>query len=139
MHLPALPTWRIERKNELPVVPFSVLILQKLQGWDDHRNAVEDRYKKKAPADAKDLIWLIGGGGGKNAAVLRELKQRRPWNDRTLFTEEFERLSRERVISFCEEFPQQASVFRSLGFATVQNLDGHHTVSPRVEWSLRSL
>ena len=120
MHLPALPTWRIEWKSELPVVPLSVLILQKLQGWDDHRNAVEDRYKKKAPADANDLKCLIRSG--KNAAVLRGLKMRRPWNDRTLFSEEFERLSRERVISFCEEFPQQVNVFSSLGFVTARNL-----------------
>lgn len=123
MHLPALPTSLIEWKGELPVVPLSVLILQKLQGWDDHRNAVEERYKKKVPADVKDVVWLIGGGDGRNAAVLRDLKQRRPWNDRALFSEEFERLSRERVISFCEAFPQHVNIFRNLGFATARDLD----------------
>jgi hypothetical protein len=123
MHLPALPTSLIVWKNELPIVPFSVLILQKLQGWDDHRTAVEERYTEKAPVDAKDLAWLIGGAN-RNAAVLRELKQRRPWSDRTLFSEEFERLSRERVISFCEAFPQHINTFRNLGFATVRDLDG---------------
>jgi hypothetical protein len=118
MHLPALPTSLITWKNELPLVPFSVLILQKLQGWDDHRNAVEDRYIKKAPVDAQDLGCLIGGGSGRNVAVLREVKQTRPWSDRILFGEEFERLSRERVISFCEEFPRLVHVFKNLGFAT---------------------
>jgi hypothetical protein len=122
MHLPALPTSLIEWKNELPVIPFSVLILQKLQGWDDHRNAVEERYTEKAPVDAKDLAWLIGGGG-RNAAVLRDLKERRPWNDRTFFSEEFERLSRDRVISFCEAYPQHINVFRNLGFATAREMD----------------
>lgn len=104
----------------MPLVPYSVLVLQKLQGWDDHRNATEERYVQKAPADKKDLEWLIGGGGRRNAAVLRELKQSRPWSDRTLFSEEFERLSRERVIRFCEAFPQHANVFKNLGFATVR-------------------
>jgi hypothetical protein len=118
MHLPALSASLIEWKGQLPVVPLSVLILQKLQGWDDHRKAEEERYTQKAPVDAKDLAWLIGGGGGKNARVLIYLKKRRPWNDRALFSEEFEGLSRQRVISFCEAFPEHVKVFRDLGFVT---------------------
>jgi hypothetical protein len=119
MHLPALPTSLIAWKGELPLVPFSVLILQKLQGWDDHRNAVEDKYTRKAPLDAQDLAYLIGSTSSRrNAVVLGELKQTRPWSNRILFSEEFERLSRDRVISFCGAFPQQAHIFKSLGFAT---------------------
>jgi hypothetical protein len=123
MNLPALPTSLIEWKSQLPVVPFSVLILQKLQGWDDHRKAEEKRYRQKAPVDAQDLEWLIGSGDGRNVGVLMYLMERRPWNDRTLFSEEFERLSRERVMSFCQVFPEHVNVFRDLGFVTVPELD----------------
>ena len=35
MHLPALPTSMITRISSLPLVPFPVLLLQKLQGWAD--------------------------------------------------------------------------------------------------------
>jgi hypothetical protein len=92
MHLPSLPALLITWKNELPLVPFSVLILQKLQGWNNHQNAVEDKYIKKAPVGAQDLGCLIGGSG-RNVAVLREVKQTRPWSDRIIFSEEFKCLS----------------------------------------------
>jgi hypothetical protein len=117
MHLPALSPQRIlwQKRGEyiLPVVPFSVLLLQKLQGWDDHRKATEKRYLGKAPVDVKDLQNLL-----QMRNHIEPLKVLRPWSDRTLFSEEFEQLSRERVAEFCVAFPDQLWVWHQLGFDT---------------------
>lgn len=117
MHLPALPRARIvwQKRGEyvLPVVPFAVLLLQKLQGWDDHRTATEARYVEKAPIDVADLANML-----RMPRHVQPLTVSRPWADRALFSEEFEQLSSERVQEFCEEFPQHKRAWQLLGFET---------------------
>ncbi|GLB40127.1 hypothetical protein LshimejAT787_0706370 [Lyophyllum shimeji] len=123
MHLPALPASRVFWRGggpgpdtALPVLPFEVLLLQKLQGWDDHRKAEEERYQAKVEVDVADLEWLLGVG------VRRYLRNRERraggggWDDRVLFSEEFETLSRERVAAFCEAHPKWTGMWRGLGF-----------------------
>lgn len=95
----------------LPVLPFAVLLLQKLQGWDDHRKAEEERYLKKVDVDVTDLEWMLENGVGRYMGGRGGV-----WDERVLFSEEFERLSRERVRAFCEAHPRWASVWRGLGF-----------------------
>ncbi|KAG6893566.1 hypothetical protein C0992_009497, partial [Termitomyces sp. T32_za158] len=88
-----------EPEPKIPVLPFNVLLLQKLQAWDDHRRAEELRYKKKAPVDVEDLEWMLGFAVPKYLR-LDPRRSATVWSNRELFDEEFEKRSRERVIEF---------------------------------------
>ena len=131
MHLPMLSpdliTWKTDvnsrRRVNLPVVPFPVLLLQKLQGWDDHRLAVEERHKKKVPFDERDLWWALHAGVDQwlNDVSDEWSKKREDgnwdvWSDRRLFSEEFEALSRERIKIICRLCPSLAGAWEALGF-----------------------
>jgi len=53
-----------------------------------------------------------GGGGSQN---LRE-RLRELWSDRTMFSEEFEALSRVRVRNFCEVYTGLRDAWKAIGF-----------------------
>ncbi|KAF8060638.1 hypothetical protein FPV67DRAFT_1423089 [Lyophyllum atratum] len=114
MHLPALAPAAIVMQSRMPVVPFAVLLLQKLQAWDGHRLAGEERYKKKAPVDANDLSWMLGSSG--IGRILTDTRTHGLWSDRGLFSEEFEVISRGRVKAFCAAFPSWSDAWAKLGF-----------------------
>ncbi|KAF8167180.1 hypothetical protein B0H34DRAFT_791941 [Crassisporium funariophilum] len=97
----------------IPVVPFSLLLLHKLQGWDDHRKAEESFKSKKQVQDAADIKKLMS-----LRQHVEKLKKEEPWNDEELFSLEFQRLSRERIQDYCKTFPDRAQDWKSLGFAT---------------------
>ncbi|KAG6917085.1 hypothetical protein DXG01_003974 [Tephrocybe rancida] len=131
MHLPALhPNDLVWRYNNIlpyksrppeplmPVIPFSVLLLQKLQAWNSRRAAQEPHHRKKAPVDVRDLEWMLDIGGPKHLLVWGAAV----WRDRRLFDEEFERLSRERVCAFCVAYPQWTEVWKYLGFDVPQRV-----------------
>ena len=110
LHLPALPTTRIFWDEGLPLIPFSLLLLQKLQGWDDHRVSGEEVKRLKQITDAKDIQGLLELSG------MVSLRFSRPWSDRLLFDEQFEMLSRGRVRLYCFMFPEWAEHWELLGF-----------------------
>ncbi|KAG6908910.1 hypothetical protein DXG01_002791 [Tephrocybe rancida] len=112
MNLPSLQLWQVVIRAGLPVVPYSVLLMQKLQGWDDHRNSADDRHRKKAPDDTKDVLWLLESSD----ALMNTSSQLQAWSDRSLFSESFENLSRTRVNLFCVVFPASSEKWRKLGF-----------------------
>ena len=114
LHLPRLSGTQITQLGGLPVVPFSVLLLQKLQGWDDHRKLRWSEPKKyaKASTDARDLQQLL-----TLDRHLTPLRISRPWNDPSLFGDEFRDLSRQRVRDFCTIFPTCRQDFNLLGFS----------------------
>ena len=95
------------------MIPFSLLLLQKLQGWDDHRKLRWTYPKKyaKATIDARDLHQLL-----MLEQHVAPLRVSQPWNDSSLFTEEFMILSRQRVRDFCDSFPACKLDFELLGF-----------------------
>lgn len=122
MHLPALPTSMITQLSSLPLVPFPVLLLQKLQGWADHSAATEARYRRKISVDSRDLEWCLNSrnvkrhllkyvSNGRQEECLKEL-----WSDRTMFSEEFEALSRVRVREFCEVHTGLREAWKAIGF-----------------------
>lgn len=113
MNLPALPLESIAWNGDLPVVPYSVLLLQKLQAWDDHLKALERRYTRKVPVDVEDVRWLLSPG-----RFMDYLKLTQPWNNRRLFSDIFLLLSMERVKDFCFAFPEHSTPWRELGFET---------------------
>jgi hypothetical protein len=110
LRLPALPSTHISWDEGLPLVPFSLLLLQKLQGWDDHRISGENIKRLKQTTDVGDIKGLLG------LSEMVPLQISRPWSDRLLFDEEFETLSRERVRLYCSMFPECAESWGSLGF-----------------------
>ena len=125
MHLPALPTSMITQLSSLPLVPFPVLLLQKLQGWADHTAATEARYRRKIGVDSRDLEWCINSrnvkrhllkyvSNGRQERQEESLKEL--WSDRTMFSEEFEALSKVRVREFCEVYTGLREAWKAIGF-----------------------
>lgn len=123
MHLPALPPAKLkwlspgdaEPISKLPALPFPVVLLQKLQAWDDHRRSEEERYTKKVPMDVADLEWMLRVGVGRYLKDGEE-QWHGTWSDREMFSEEFEQLSKGRVGAFCEIHPKWSGTWKGLGF-----------------------
>jgi len=115
MHLPSLSEDQIEWYGGLPVVPFPVLLLQKLQGWDDHRRMQnEPRKYAKRLTDARDVHDLLALE--EHVDALRQSGPYQwPWKNRDVFSEDFERLSMIRVRDFCAFYPKTRDMFRALG------------------------
>jgi len=123
MNLPALPTSMITQRSSLPLVPFPVLLLQKLQGWADHRVATEARYRAKINVDAGDLEWCLNSGNVKrylyvvsNYNKSQKARWKAMWSDRRMFSVEFEELSRVRVREFCGVHERLRDAWRAIGF-----------------------
>ncbi|KAF6753225.1 hypothetical protein DFP72DRAFT_1046702 [Ephemerocybe angulata] len=111
MHLPNLVPSSAVWIEKVPLVPFSLLLLHKLQGWDDHRLAEEAHKKRKQPQDAADIKRMLG-----LEAHVGQLEKEQPWSDRGLFSEEFEELTRRRVGDYCAAVPKHVKRWRELGF-----------------------
>ncbi|KIM42091.1 hypothetical protein M413DRAFT_126473 [Hebeloma cylindrosporum] len=113
MHLPQLETSYIHWVAEIPLVPFSLLLVQKLQGWDDNRNAEEPFRRYRQHKDAKDVKALLGLKEFVNVLIQTG---RDGWTNTELFSEEFQQLTKERVEGFARVFASSAKQWRSLGF-----------------------
>ncbi|KAG6830480.1 hypothetical protein H0H92_000487 [Tricholoma furcatifolium] len=112
MNLPSCDPSEVIIRSDLPVIPFSVLLLQKLQAWDDHRLSNEDRYRKKVPIDVKDITWLLRASEDEALISNRPGAFNRSW-----FSESFMMDSKRRIKAFCLEFPISVTVWKDLGFA----------------------
>ncbi|KAF8996742.1 hypothetical protein BDQ17DRAFT_1429542 [Cyathus striatus] len=113
----------------LPVLPFPILFLQKLQGWADNHVAYEFHKRSKQVQDAADVKSLLKIGiemckltvasshyysmttSGK---VFHDV-----WNDKTWFPGDFMEVSRKRVRLFCYYFPETWELWARLGFEVV--------------------
>lgn len=114
MELPHLSSSDVHRINDIPVLPFFILVLQKLQGWDDRRMMYT--YPKKlarAPVDARDVQQLLMTPG------LAQIGSAKRFIDEGVLTPSFISKSRVRICSFCESFPrfrdQLLCVWNSMG------------------------
>ncbi|KAF8884551.1 hypothetical protein CPB84DRAFT_153104 [Gymnopilus junonius] len=110
MHLPSLSAYDVKWKGGFPVIPFSVLLLQKLQGWDDHRRMPEPYKFEKHITDASDVQTLL------KLEHIVALRFSRPWNNHNLFDEEFINLSASRVKEFTAMYPTSQDDWVRLGF-----------------------
>ncbi|TRM61399.1 hypothetical protein BD626DRAFT_406073 [Schizophyllum amplum] len=110
LHLPALPTARIVWIEGFPVIPFALLLLQKLQAYDDHRHSREQHKFTRSQQDEEDINKLLD----IRERVL-EVIQEHPWHDRAVFSEEFMTLSRKRVAEYARIFIE-TWLWRDLGF-----------------------
>ncbi|TRM67943.1 hypothetical protein BD626DRAFT_450108 [Schizophyllum amplum] len=111
--LPLLTPPYITRIDGIPVVPFSVLLLQKLQGWDDHGREEQGFKRTKQQTDEGDLRRMMALSAARMLATAAP-----PWGDRVLFSADFLKLSRERVLAYCKKFPDRATGWETLGFVT---------------------
>ena len=121
MNLPALPpaqiTWRTgSGSTPLPVLPFDLLLFQKLQAWDDHRNASGGRVSNRISNDLNDILWMMCEGVPKYMKDWKVVGHDK-WNNRSLFSERFERLTKERVAAFCANHRHVKPEWRAIGFA----------------------
>jgi hypothetical protein len=113
MHLPHLRTEYIHWVDEIPLVLFSLLLVQKLQAWDDNRNAEEPFRRYRQHKDAKDVKKLLGLK--EFVEVLTQIGSD-GWTNTELFSEEFQALTEERVKGYVREFSSSAKHWMSLGF-----------------------
>ncbi|KAF8608297.1 hypothetical protein BDV93DRAFT_552138 [Ceratobasidium sp. AG-I] len=106
MSIPAFSPRDILRKGDrdTPVAPYEVVLLLKLQGWDDHRRSSEARYNHKQHVDVEDI---------------RELLKVAPsgisFND---LPTDFMLIAREWVVSFAQRFPDSEPYWKVIGFET---------------------
>ncbi|KDR86023.1 hypothetical protein GALMADRAFT_235214 [Galerina marginata CBS 339.88] len=112
MHLPHLRPERVLVIDTIPVVPFSLLLYHKLQGWDDHCQAEEPYKKQKQHQDAGDIRRLMA-----LKHLIEGLRQTKS-QDEELFSEEFWALTVERVKRYCEIFQDRVEDWKLLGFET---------------------
>ncbi|KAJ7045141.1 hypothetical protein C8F04DRAFT_1067853 [Mycena alexandri] len=112
MSLPFIPLPRIRWAFGLPLAPFSFILLHKLKGWADHRDAPETFKRVRQTTDAADVRRLLDIG-----AEMQTL-QGVPvwWEDSELFDATLQEDSVVRVREYCVEFPGRAEQWRSLGF-----------------------
>lgn len=97
----------------IPLVPFSLLLLHKLQGWADHRSSLEKHKKRKEPQDAADVRRLL-----EMDSLAADSARMKPWANPELFCEEFQQLTKGRVKEYCRVFPGRATSWQVLGFET---------------------
>lgn len=63
MNIPSVPSSRILRSSDgLPVLPFFVLLMLKVQGWSDHRKSDRSDYRAKQHQDVQDIGELLSIG-----------------------------------------------------------------------------
>ncbi|KAK7063632.1 hypothetical protein R3P38DRAFT_2593331 [Favolaschia claudopus] len=112
MSLPQIPGSRIRWISNLPLAPFCFILLHKLKGWADHREAPEGFKRARQSTDAADVRRLL------EIAAEMQMLQATPlwWKDAELFDEQLQTDSVERVKLYCAEFPARAERWRSLGF-----------------------
>jgi len=99
--------------HRIPLVPFSLLLLNKLQGWHDHFHADDKHKRRERIQDGNDVQRLL-----KMTERISELQETRPWGDEELFCEAFQKKSKERVKEYCKTYPKTVEIWRSLGFET---------------------
>ncbi|KAI5900804.1 uncharacterized protein SCHCODRAFT_073882 [Schizophyllum commune H4-8] len=111
LHLPALHPSHIACISGFPVIPFALLLLQKLQAYDDHWNAQERHHFVRWKKDRDDVQALMGLHDIVGQTI-REL----PWGDATVFSDEFLALSVQRVAKFAGRFEWSRATWKALGF-----------------------
>ncbi|KAK0441459.1 uncharacterized protein EV420DRAFT_1580089 [Desarmillaria tabescens] len=116
LQLPMIFSEAIVDKQGFPVVPMSILLLHKLQGWKDNMESQELRLRLQQDADAGDirsLLRIVVKG-----MSMQEQKNSMYWKQFALerFSEEFRDETERRVRLFCFMFPEYRDIWRRLGW-----------------------
>ncbi|KAH8916321.1 hypothetical protein BT69DRAFT_1270553 [Atractiella rhizophila] len=111
MNLPTLPPEKVMMIGDLPIGPFSLLLLTKLQCWDDNRQAIQYFKQQKQYTDASDIEALLRL---PNAKMLR--KEENWFLDADVLGERICRLTPPRVKRICGAYPKMKRDWQLLGF-----------------------
>ncbi|KAK0244925.1 hypothetical protein EDD85DRAFT_760304 [Armillaria nabsnona] len=116
LHLPMIFSEAIVDMQGLPVVPMSILLPHKLQGWKDNMDSPITRLRSKQDDDAGDicsLLRIIIEG-----MSTQEKKNSTYWKWFALkwFDEEFQGETDRRVRLFCSRFPEHRDMWKKLGW-----------------------
>ena len=119
MDLPYIHPDYIIKIDKLPCAPLHLLLLHKLQGWDDRRQSARPDWLAKLPGDVRDISDLlrIANRAGLN------LTKGRPY-----ISDSFRSASCERVIEFSDEYPEYMSLWMGLGLPHPTEMEEY------VEW-----
>ncbi len=116
LHLPMIFSEAIVEKQGLPVVPMSILLLHKLQGWRDNMESSEMRLWSKRDADVGDICSLLRI---LFANMSYEEKKNSTYSKRFAlerFDEEFRDATEDRVALFCRQYPAHRDMWQKLGW-----------------------
>jgi len=106
LEIPQIPISRtVTIVDQIPLVPFVVLLLLKLKGWEDHCNHHRQDMINKQHVDVQDIDELLG--------MIAEGDRLR--NERWL-PKGFVRRSRNRVRQYVNYFSYSADGWRMIGF-----------------------
>lgn len=129
VHLPAFSSKHIYWAHDMPVIPFSLLLMLKLQAWDDHRPRItaedvehrgfeDDQTRPESDTDVVAAIDAMDLKGLLDLDKIVSLRYSRPWGARDLFDEGLQSQSKLRVKAFCGEYPERCKDWQDLGFDT---------------------
>ncbi|PBK96052.1 hypothetical protein ARMGADRAFT_757430 [Armillaria gallica] len=116
LHLPMIFSEAIVQKQGFSVIPMSISLLHKLQGWKDNMDSDLPRLRNKCDADAGDicsLLEIIFEGMGA-----QERKNSTHWKRFALerFDEEFRGETGRRVRLFCSIYSEYREMWKKLGW-----------------------
>ena len=107
LRVPNIPQRYVTSPNDydIPVVPFLVLIILKVQGWRDHCKSPRPDFRDKIPQDEEDIPTLL------DMTDEDDHRDRHDW-----WPEWFSKRAKRHVIRYTNAFPETACSFRELGF-----------------------
>lgn len=91
------------RRFKIPVAPFEIVLLSKLQGWNEHRLSHVPYYKSKQYADVDRIRNM--------------LKISPKFIDCESLPPDFFREAQEQVYTFVRQHPNTKASWRDLGFS----------------------
>ncbi|KDQ19265.1 hypothetical protein BOTBODRAFT_102682 [Botryobasidium botryosum FD-172 SS1] len=106
MNIPDISTIHIRHIAGLPLMPFSIVLLLKLQAWTDHQIATESHLRMKQYTDSADIDRLLPLACGRNMKPCEE----------AYIPESFISAAKDRVRQYVTRFPTSAEHWRALGF-----------------------
>jgi len=94
-------------EREYPVMPLSVVILLKLQGWADHRVSPKQFMRMKVSSDVRDINKLLAVASAAGVNPVEE----------TFVPKAFLEAARGRVRTYILQQPSTISAWQALGFS----------------------
>jgi hypothetical protein len=112
-NLSNLPLSTIDWDEGLPLVPFPLLLLLKLQEWNNHRKSNQVFTQSKQQIVMEDIMTLL------RLSKALESCGYLIWTDTRVFSWDFRKLSEERIVNFCDAFPESKELWLSIGVGSI--------------------